>query len=248
MYAFLTIDHGNTSTKASLWIDGEVADSVSCRSDMLLAISRLIGSTRRQVVGILCSVRTIDTETLDLLRRMCPRLTILDSSTPLPVTIGYRTPETLGADRIAAAVGAYVLYGGKQLLVADLGTAATFDSVTVDGCYQGGNIAPGVGMRLRALHEFTSRLPLLDIDSNQHRMIGNDTRTALEAGVVYGLVAELTYYATRLPQPCVTVVTGGDARLIAERCDFPIMVEDSLVQKGLYYIIQHITGQPGQEK
>ena len=244
MYAFLTIDHGNTSTKASLWIDGKVVDSVTCRADMLLAISRLIGSTGREIVGILCSVRTIDPETLDLLRRMCPRLTILDSTTPLPITIGYSTPRTLGADRIAAAVGAYVLYGGKQLLVADLGTAATFDSVTADGCYQGGNIAPGAGMRLRALHEFTSRLPLLDIDSSQRRMIGNDTHTALEAGVVYGLVAELTYYATRLPQPCVTVVTGGDAHLIAERCDFPIMVEDHLVQKGLHYIIQHIQSLP----
>jgi len=135
----------------------------------------------------------------------------LTASTPLPITIGYDTPETLGVDRIAAAVGAYTLYPGEEVLIADIGTAATYDRLTADGCFAGGNIAPGIGMRLRALSRFTARLPLID-SKGRTQLFGTSTETAMRSGAVNGIVAEINYYFSQLPKGARLLLAGGWAQ------------------------------------
>lgn len=128
---------------------------------------------------------------------------------PVPLTIGYRTPQTLGVDRLAAAVGAASLRPGTELLIADIGTAATYDVVTASGCYAGGNIAPGIKIRLAGLHEHTSRLPLVESRGDTPDF-GYDTVTAMRAGAVRGVVAELLYYRSLgVETPRYTFVAGG---------------------------------------
>uniref|UniRef100_UPI00272CC54B type III pantothenate kinase n=1 Tax=uncultured Duncaniella sp. TaxID=2768039 RepID=UPI00272CC54B len=160
---------------------------------------------------------------------------------PMPLKIDYATPHTLGEDRIAAAVGAWSLFPGENSLVVDMGTAVTYDVVTADGHYAGGNIAPGISMELRALHEFTARLPLVpfpeEMPSLCRELFGRDTREAIALGAVNSVVASIYYYRSRLPKDTVVVLGGGCGHHLASVCDFETRVDEHLVSKGLNRIL-----------
>ena len=158
--------------------------------------------------------------------------------TPIPLTIDYATPSTLGVDRIAAAIGAASLHPGKELLVVDAGTAVTYDRVTARRHFSGGNIAPGFGMRLKALHAVTARLPLVS-SHGETRLWGNSTDSAMRSGARNGVVAEISYYRSRLPQDSVVVIAGGWGRELAEKLDFETDYQESLVNRGLNDILLH---------
>lgn len=155
---------------------------------------------------------------------------------PLPLELDYATPQTLGEDRIAAAVGAWSLFPGQNLLVVDMGTAVTYDVVGADGHFRGGNIAPGIGMRLRSLNSFTARLPKVG-GYGETPLVGFDTATAMRAGAVRGVVAEIAYYRSMLPENTQVVLTGGWASHVSEFLEFPVTVEKCLVTKGLLSIL-----------
>lgn len=153
----------------------------------------------------------------DGLRRILP---FRPGFTPVPLRNAYATPQTLGADRLASAVAAASLRPGQPTLVLDAGTALKFDLVTADGTYHGGSIAPGLRMRLQALHTFTGRLPLLDLPAAGEavQLIGDSTASCLLSGVlrgtaaeVRGLVAEYDQLYPRLG----LILTGGDASYLA---------------------------------
>ena len=136
--------------------------------------------------------------------------------TPVPLRNAYATPRTLGPDRLAAAVGAAHLRPGQDTLVIDAGTALKFDFVTADGTFRGGSIAPGLRMRLRALHEFTGRLPLLDLPAADVavQLIGDSTASAMLSGVVGGTAAEVRGLVAEYQRPYPrlgVLLTGGDA-------------------------------------
>lgn len=218
MFRRLTIDCGNTAIKAAVW-EGNTpiwkgAFPTFLRSDF----SKVIAD-HKPMSAIICSVRNEAEEIENELRMLLPDNALiieLTSLTPLPISIGYSTPETLGVDRIAAAVGASALYPGEEILIADIGTAATYDVLLSDGCYIGGNIAPGVGMRLRALNHFTARLPLID-SKGKTPLFGNSTETALRAGAINGVVAEIIFYLSKLNPGARLLMTGGWAPDIAPR-------------------------------
>ncbi len=111
---------------------------------------------------IVSSVVNDSREMIDYLGSLFPTCIELDHATPLPLVNRYRTPDTLGYDRIAAAVGAYTIFPGKTVLVIDAGTAITYDIVTAGGEYLGGNISPGLEIRFKSLNKYTNRLPLLE--------------------------------------------------------------------------------------
>lgn len=164
--------------------------------------------------------------------------------TPVPLRNAYATPLTLGADRLAGAVGAAALRPGRDTLVLDAGTALKCDLVTADGTYRGGSIGPGLGMRLRALHEFTGRLPLLPLPAPDATvpLVGDSTPGALLSGVVNGAAAEANglVAAYRQQYPALGVLlTGGDAPLLASRLAGPIFVVPELVLLGLYRILAY---------
>ncbi len=97
---------------------------------------------------IISSVVNDSREMVDYLGNLFNHCMELDHNTPIPLVNRYRTPDTLGYDRIAAAVGAYTIYPKRNVLVIDAGTAITFDLVTAEGEYLGGNISPGLAIRL----------------------------------------------------------------------------------------------------
>lgn len=175
---------------------------------------------------------------------LTPHLLLLTPQTPVPLTKNYDTPQTLGADRVAAAVGAGVRFPGKNCLVIDLGTCITIDFVDGNRVFHGGLISPGLRMRFRAMHTFTQRLPLLEADPAETwpRLVGTSTREAMRSGVLNGLVAELTgligQYRAQFPDFQV-VLSGGDAPVFESRLKEPTFAVPELILVGLHRILQH---------
>ena len=231
----LTIDQGNSATKVALWRESNMFKSMRYDDLTVVDIKALANDYELDAL-ILSSVKVVDTSILDVINNICRNVYILNHQTKLPIKIEYVSPETLGHDRIAAAVGANMISPGKTLLVVDYGTAVTYDIVTNDGRYIGGNIAPGLNMRIDALHHNTARLPQVVVDGDCP-LWGNNTDTAIRAGVIYGMVGELTYYRSKLPDDVVVVCTGGYAEIISGMVDFGVIVEPNLVNIGLNNII-----------
>ena len=151
----------------------------------------------------------------------------------------YASPETLGADRLAAAVGAAYCCKGHDLLIVDAGTCITYDYVSAEGHYLGGNISPGLGMRLRALHEQTARLPLVNADGEIER-IGSNTINAIRAGVLQGVDYEITGYIRTMMRrkPDARIfLTGGNGYRFAQETE--VERNDALVEIGLNCILQY---------
>ena len=168
----------------------------------------------------------------------------LTHETPMPIRLSYRTPQTLGRDRIATAVGAWSiaqrLDSACDVLVIDAGTAITYDLVTADGNFIGGNIAPGMALRFKSLHEHTGKLPLVQADGDTP-VVGYDTETAIRSGVLLGLLGEVKSYIAdiRLSHHNLMVfITGGDGRLLHNRlADKNIIYSEHLAAEGLNRIL-----------
>lgn len=155
-----------------------------------------------------------------VLERLGVPYSLFDSSTPLPIRLDYKTPQTLGADRVADACGAAGLHPGEACLVIDTGTCITVDFVDAQGTYHGGAIMPGLKMNLQALHTFTAKLPLIDIEGVEKApVLGRTTEESILAGTLGATLLALAGYVALYKEkaPALRVLlTGGDAeRLMA---------------------------------
>ena len=159
---------------------------------------------------------------------------------PLPVTIAYRTPSTLGRDRLAAVCGAHQLFPKSPCLVIDAGTCITFDLVDAAGNYPGGSISPGLNIRLKAMHTFTGKLPLQEWEDPED-FIGDSTRNSMLQGVKQGLIGEaerqIRLYEARYPDLRI-LLSGGDSGFFEKHLKKDIFAAPYLVLIGLN-AIQH---------
>ncbi len=165
--------------------------------------------------SIISSVVNIEAAVVNALHRHSQHFVLFDHNTPVPIINRYETPQTLGQDRLAAAVGAKSLCPNENLLIIDVGSAITYDFVTEQGEYLGGNIAPGLKMRFTMLHRMTKKLPQVDADENELiPLFGKNTRDAIAAGVVRGVAYEVKGYMRTLQEKTPhfrTFLTGGHA-------------------------------------
>nr|WP_242926311.1 type III pantothenate kinase [Pontibacter vulgaris] len=166
----------------------------------------------------------------------------LSAQTALPVINKYKTPQTLGADRIAGAAGAHYFFPNRNCLVIDAGTCITYDFTDNQAQYHGGAIAPGLRMKFKALHTFTQRLPLVEQTSENLILTGQTTQESIESGVLTGTVAELqgiiNAYTERSPD-LVVILCGGDAGFFESKLKGRIFVIPELVLIGLHRILTH---------
>lgn len=165
----------------------------------------------------------------------------LTHQTLLPFKSLYQTPETLGRDRIAGLAGAWALGISKPLLVIDAGTCITMDLLDVEGVYRGGSISPGITMRLQAMHDYTHRLPAIELDPDAS-WPGTDTRTSLLAGSLWGAVLEIQGACRRYEKvhgKLNLVLTGGDADILAGKFKTMIFAHRDLVLIGLNYLLNY---------
>lgn len=235
----ITIDRGNTATKIVVW-EGRRAIWRHTFPDFSRADVEMLNHNYPGSNVILCSVAGDDARFIELLGSVfnSDNISVLTPATRLPISIGYSTPETLGMDRVAAAVGGWTIHPGHNLLIVDVGTAVTYDVVTADGCFACGNIAPGIGMRLKALEHFTAKLPQVD-SRGETPAFGVSTETAMRSGAVFGVVGEIMYYLSKLPDDTKLVITGGWGTDIARHLTVKATIKPCLVSIGLNSILSY---------
>jgi type III pantothenate kinase len=239
----LIIEQGNSALKAAV-IDGDAIVrrlTIEQQQETVEQIERLIVSFK-PVQGIMSSVSGRDERLLELLNNSLQRFLWLDSDTRLPLRICYRTPTSLGKDRIAAAVGAFTLRPNSNLLVIDAGTAITYDIVEADGIFTGGNISPGMTTRFRSLNLFTQQLPLITEPQDDVMLTGDSTETAIQAGVVNGIVFEMDGFIDALKakyNDIYVFLTGGHSFYFDKRLKNHTFADLNLVIKGLNRILEY---------
>lgn len=237
----IVIDKGNTLCKLAVFgKDSEPVEVLVSPAGDKACLGKVLNKYKPEAC-IISSVTTFDEEILTILKAKIPYILELNSGTPLPIKNAYETPETLGMDRIAAAVGAWCIQPGKDCLVIDMGTAITYDIVSKEGVYEGGNIAPGLNLRLKALHEFTGRLPEVSAKAD-FETFGRNTEKAIRAGVMQGIVHEVNGYFDQYKEKFTGLfafLTGGDLIYFAEKLKNGIFVSGNLVLIGLNKILNY---------
>jgi type III pantothenate kinase len=236
----LCIDQGNTNTKIAIFDQDNIVD-LSVYENPDLQIFKKIFESYPVEHTILSSVIEYQNDLLSYLQKYSKKFFLLDHHTPLPIVNRYKTPETLGKDRLAAVVGAASIQKNTDLLVIDVGTAITYDFINAEGVYTGGDITPGIDLRLKSLHYFTRRLPQVEFDE-QVGFMGTDTTTAIQSGVLYGIVSEIDGYINRLMRkyPKLSVfLTGGGMVYFEKRLKSAIFADANLVLIGLNRILEY---------
>jgi len=236
----LIVDQGNSFAKMALFRGDELIRTTPAEQLNATAITRFISGEKIERV-ILSTVKRVQAETVQLLKSVSSHFLELDHTCRLPFRIDYRTPQTLGKDRIAAVAGAWFQSPGSDILVIDAGTAITFDFISAEAVYLGGNIAPGMTMRLKALNHFTDRLPLIDA-TGETPFTGYDTETAIRAGVAQGMTFEISGYIDKWKESkpnLLVFLTGGDTFYFDRMLKRAIFADEFLVLKGLNRILNY---------
>ncbi|MES2516606.1 MAG: type III pantothenate kinase [Bacteroidota bacterium] len=234
----LTIDLGNTYAKTGLFEAGKIV-----KINWKLSYNELVNYVRtvRPQRIMVSSVSYSEEQLKEEFSEITSEIYLLKSTTPVPLTKLYDTPETLGADRVAAAIGAKVLYPQNNCVVIDMGTCITYDLVDADDNFHGGIISPGVRMRFNAMNTFTKRLPLLEPEEIPS-LIGKSTKHAMQSGVMNGLLAEINGLIEQYDKVLTNInviFCGGDASYFANRIKYPNFVIPELVLIGLNRILEY---------
>ncbi len=237
----LIIDIGNTRTKLGVFDKSQLHKKIVLKDRWTLAAAQPFLKIQKIQRIALSSVAEVNPE-LERYFKAHYYYLALSAKTPLPISNLYKSPKTLGKDRIAAVVGAQALYPQKACLVIDAGTCITYDILDAEGAYHGGNIAPGVTMRLKAMHSFTARLPLVQRRKKVETLVGNTTTTALRTGGQLGAVYEMAGFIKAYKQQfgrLNVILTGGDADFFANHLKTKIFVNHNLVLVGLNKILNY---------
>ncbi|CAN5305742.1 type III pantothenate kinase [soil metagenome] len=239
----LAIDIGNKYTKVAVF-DGEEEVWSYAYKHFHLDNLKDIYTRYTQITDVIMSDVSGDIpKTEDYIRERSSYM-VLNHDTPTPIINRYKTPQTLGRDRIAAVAGAIALYPNEDILVVDAGTCITYEYVNSSREYFGGGISPGLRIRFKALKKYTGKLPYLkkqDIDY----LIGGNTAESILSGVINGTSGEINDIISRYREmyPNLRVlVTGGDARFFESYLKSAIFVVPNLVLFGLNKILIYNAG------
>ncbi len=237
----LVIDIGNTRTKFALFNRGELMISVPVDEFLPEHVNILKNEHPSLNNVIISSVKDFSSELKKKLETEFECFIELDGKTPIPIENQYASKSTLGKDRIAAVVGANHLYPNKNILVIDAGTAITYDIITKNNTYLGGNISPGIDMRFKALNQFTGKLPLVCL-SEENYQYGTSTDTAIIAGVQNGVVHEVEGVIEHFNnnyKELEIILTGGNADFFDKKLKNSFFVNLNLVTIGLNNILEY---------
>ncbi len=247
----LAIDIGNTNIILGVF-EGEelratwrMATGIDRTTDEYTAL--LLNLLQQQELGTpdikevaLCSVVPPLTATFEQLFQQYFHISplVVGAGVKTGVRIRMDNPKEVGADRIANAAAAHHLYSGPTIIV-DLGTATTFDTVSKEGDYLGGAIAPGISTASEALFMRAAALPRVELVPPKHT-IGTNTIAAMQSGIVFGYVGLVEGMVARiqreLGEKTKVVATGGYAELIAKETSVIDVVNSNLTLIGLRLI------------
>jgi type III pantothenate kinase len=233
----LVIDSGNSAAKVGIFKDDLLIEKAAF-SD-LDALRSFI--QRASFRNLIISTVKADAELIASWGIKAQRQFVLTKALSLPVNNLYKTPDTLGMDRLAGVCGARNLFPATDCLVIDAGTCITYDFLDREANYHGGGISPGLMMRFKAVNTFTAKLPLVS-PAPRADLIGQSTETCIQSGVANGLLAEvdgiISRYLEKFPFLRV-ILCGGDAGFFENQLKASIFASPDLVLIGLNSILIH---------
>ncbi len=230
----LCLDFGNTRLKAAIFIAADFREEIILEDDSEATIKALLEKYRPQK-SILSSVIFHNAAIEQLLAEK----TIfhkLSHTTKINFTVPVGKPETVGADRLALMAAAVFYFPGKNNLIIGLGSCITYNFINQYHQFLGGSISPGLDMRFKAMNDFTAKLPLVTADWN-FPLIGYDTKTNLQSGVIVGIINEIEGFIEKYNQKFGNfnvVLTGGNSAYFASQLKYRIFADHNFLFKGLY--------------
>ncbi len=232
----LCFDFGNTRKKVAVFKKAKLSEAVVLKDDAAETIQQLI-KKYKPARSILSSVIEHNPAMEELLSAHSS-FHKLSHLTKLAFTTPVGKPETIGADRLALCAAAVRFYPKKNNLVIGMGTCITYNFINKYHEFLGGAISPGLEMRLKAMQQFTAKLPYAKPDSNVP-LIGYDTNTNLLSGAVLGMAKEMDGFIEAYKEKYRNfnvVLTGGDIVYLASHLKNKIFADPDLIFKGLYAI------------
>ncbi len=236
----LVIDIGNTQIKTAVFKDNTLVDRTNFLKKNLYFSLKNISKKYTIKHAILSSVDKIDVLEVQKIQKLFSLL-ILNSETKLPFNNKYKTPKTLGVDRIALIAAAVSQYPNNNTLVFDAGSCITYDFVDENNDYFGGAISPGIAMRYKSLNFYTANLPKLSlVDKIPEK--GSSTENAIHIGVTKGVIYEIEgiidqYKAQK--QKLTVILTGGDTIFLARNIKSTIFANPNFLLEGLNSILTY---------
>lgn len=234
----ICLDFGNTRLKIALFENAELKEMIVLNEDPVSQLQQIL-QKHQPSKSILSSVIDHDAAIEDLLKTTTD-FHRLNNQSMLPFTIPVGKPETVGADRLAIAAASVFLFPEKNNLVIGLGSCITYNFINQSHEFMGGSISPGMEMRFKAMNHYTAKLPLVQADWNVP-LIGYDTKTNLQTGVVLGMAKEIDGMIDAYNEKFGNfnaVLTGGDIRIFEPHLKNKIFADPDLIFKGLYAISQ----------
>lgn len=234
----LCFDFGNTRLKVAVFKDNEMQEAIVLKDDYETTLMELLAKHKPEY-SILSSVIK-HSPVIETILASQSTFHKLSAATKINFTTPIGKPETIGADRLALVAAAVHFYPKKNNLIIGLGSCITYNFVNQYHQFLGGGISPGMDMRFKAMHDFTALLPL-EKETWNIPLIGYDTRTNLQSGVLNGMAAEIDgiihKYQAKYSNFNV-VLTGGNSSYFAGQLKTRIFADHNFLFKGLYALSQ----------
>jgi type III pantothenate kinase len=237
----LIIDVGNTFIKLAVFKNNLLIKKINTSKEKFFEDFDRISMKYKNIINvIISSVGFFSEEAISKIKDKYPAI-ILSHKTHLPFINKYKTPLTLGSDRIALVSAAAIKYPSKNVLIIDVGSCITFDFKNSKNEYLGGSITPGIEFRYRSLNDYTNKLPLLKPQKTLNHM-GVTTASSIHAGVIQGVIFEIDAFIDAYRekyQELTVILTGGGAQYLVESLKNDIFAHSNFLLEGLNYLVQN---------
>ena len=233
----IAVDQGNSRIKIGFFEGNQLTEKIE-QSSVDDIVSTIVNAGPEHVV--IGTVGRDGNKLANILEEKIPIVRV-NSTIPLPFFNKYQTPQTLGPDRIAIAAAAIDKFPQENCLAISMGTCITYNFIDKDSNFMGGAISPGIHMKLKALHNFTANLPLVEVVDFKG-IYGQTTEDSILCGVLLGTLSEIDgmieNYLTKFADLKI-IICGGDASFFETKLKASIFVNPDLVLFGLHKILQH---------
>ncbi len=237
----LIIDVGNTLIKLAVFDKNLlISKTTSFQEDFMDDFQNISNKNKNINNVIISSVGTISKEDILKIKKKYKTL-LLSNKTIVPFINKYKTPETLGVDRIALVSSAAIQYPNKNVLIIDVGSCITYDFLNVNNEYIGGAISPGLELRYKSLNDYTDKLPLL-VPITTNNLIGNTTDSSIHIGVIQGVVNEIKGFISSYKEEYeefTIILTGGGSQYLVDSLKNDIFANSNFLLEGLNYILEN---------
>jgi type III pantothenate kinase len=237
----LAIDVGNTRIKAAVFEGATVLETfVFLKTELEKNIENILKKQEKVSHLVVSSVSDVEKQAFSAFENLV-KIHFVSHKDSFPFVNCYATPQTLGIDRMVNAAGATLQFPNQNRLVIDAGTCVTYDFIDESNNYLGGAISPGLQLRYAALHNFTAKLPLLELENPEY-FIGESTPESIHSGVVNGLVYEIDGFIAEykaLYPKFIIILTGGDTVFLAKRLKNTIFANSNFLLESLNQLFQY---------